>query len=422
MSTALYALRRWGRRPFIRVGAFSVGGVGAALVSAVLAPMVPADLGASIGADAVDQILSVLATSMLPVATFSLSTIVQAYGGATNTVTPRAVTLLMRDTRAQTAVASFIGAFVYSVVGLIALKTHVYGSQGRVILFGLTLLVLVSVVATLVRWIDTLSHLGRVGETIGAIEAAAGDALGRRAAAPHLGGLPWQPAPPGATRIAAAATGYVQHVDAARLDALAGAHGLTLHLAALPGAFVHPGRLLVAVDGAVDDGLRDRITEAFVVGDRRSFDDDPRFGLIVLAEVAQRALSPAVNDPGTAVAVIGTLVRVLGLWDARRALAPEARVYPHLRVPGLGADDLLADAFDPIARDGASDVTIGLRLQKALAALADLGSPAVRAAAHAQADLALLRAEAALPLEADRARLREARAAWSEATSGLAPG
>ena len=54
--------------------------------------------------------------------------------------------------------------------------------------------------------------------------------------------------------------------------------------------------------------------------------------------MAQRALSPAVNDPGTAVAVIGTLVRVLGLWDARRAVAPEARVYPHLRVPGLGAD------------------------------------------------------------------------------------
>jgi uncharacterized membrane protein len=422
MSTALYALRRWGRRPFIRVGAFSVGGVVAALVSAVLAPMVPADLGASIGADAVDQILSVLATSMLPVATFSLSTIVQAYGGATNTVTPRAVTLLMRDTRAQTAVASFIGAFVYSVVGLIALKTHFYGSQGRVILFGLTLLVLVSVVVTLVRWIDTLSHLGRVGETIDAIEAAAADAVRRRAEAPYLGGLPWQPAPPGAVRIAAAATGYVQHVDAARLDALAEAQGLTLHLAALPGAFVHPGRLLVAVDGAVDEALRERILAAFVVGDRRSFDDDPRFGIIVLAEVAQRALSPAVNDPGTAVDVIGTLVRVLGLWEARRAAAPEAGIYPHLRVPGLRTNDLLADAFDPIARYGASDVTIGLRLQKALAALADLGSPAVRAAARVQADLALQRGEAALPLEADRARLREAWAAWNEATSGPAPG
>ena len=99
MSTALYALRRWGRRPFIRVGAFSVGGVAAALVSAVLAPMVPADLGASIGADAVDQILSVLATSMLPVATFSISTIVQAYGGATNTVTPRAVRAARRARR-----------------------------------------------------------------------------------------------------------------------------------------------------------------------------------------------------------------------------------------------------------------------------------------------------------------------------------
>ncbi|MCJ2036945.1 DUF2254 domain-containing protein [Methylobacterium sp. J-068] len=410
MSTAFYTLRRWGRRPFIRVAAFSVGGVVAALASAVLAPMVPADLGASIGADAVDQILSVLATSMLPVATFSLSTIVQAYGGATNTVTPRAVTLLMQDTRAQTAVASFIGAFVYSVVGLIALKTHFYGDQGRVILFGLTLLVLVSVVVTLVRWIDTLTHLGRVGETIDAIEAAASDAVRRRAEAPYLGGLPWAPAPAGAERLDAATTGYVQHVDAAALDALAEAAGLTLHLAVLPGTFVHPGRLLVAIDGATDAALRDRIAKAFVIGDRRTFDDDPRFGIIVLSEVAQRALSTSINDPGTAIDVIGTLVRVLALWDARRAAAPEAGIHPRLRVPGITAAELFEDAFDPIARDGAGTFLVGLRLQKALAALQAIGGPDFQAAARAHADLALLRAEGALTLEADLTRLREARA------------
>lgn len=410
MSTTFYSLRRWGRRPFIRVAAFSVGGVVAALASAVFAPMIPLELGASIGSDAVDQILSVLATSMLPVATFSLSTIVQAYGGATSTVTPRAVTLLMQDTRAQTAVASFIGAFVYSVVGLIALKTHFYGSQGRVILFGITLLVLISVVATLVRWIDTLSHLGRVGETIDAIEAAASDAVRRRAEAPYLGGLPWQPAPPGAIRLTARATGYLQHMDAKGLDALAERHGVTLHLAVLPGAFVHPGRLLVEIDGAADEALRSRIAEAFVIGNRRAFDDDPRFGIIVLTEVAQRALSTSINDPGTAIDVIGTLVRVLALWDERRAAAPEARIHPRLRVPGISAAELFEDAFGPIARDGAPTLLVGLRVQKALAAMHDLGGAEFQAAARVQADLALLRAEAALSLPADREALRAAHA------------
>jgi len=410
-STAFYHLRRGARRPWVRVALFSVGGVGAALASAFLAPLIPPDLGSSIGAGAVDQILSLLATSMLPVATFSVATMVQAYGGATNTATPRAVTLLMEDTRAQTAVGSFLGAFVYSVVGLIALKAHIYGEQGRVILFGLTLLVLALVVGTLVRWIDTLSHLGRVGETIDAIEKAASAAIRRRADAPYLGGLPWCPAPAGAIRIVAPRTGYIQHVNAAGLHALADEADLTVHVAALPGRFVHTGRLLAEIDGPVDEALGKRLAAAFVIGDRRSFDDDPRFGVIVLAEVASRGLSTAINDPGTVVDVIGTLVRVLALWSERRSLAPDEPRYRRLRVPGITTEELFEDAFSPIARDGAGSVMVGLRLQKALAALHDIGDVEFARAARHHADLALERAEAALSIAADRAVLRTAREA-----------
>ena len=40
------------------------------------------------------------------------------------------------------------------------------------------------------------------------------------------------------------------------------------------------------------------IAATFVIGGSRVFDQDPRFGLLVLSEIASRALSPAVNDPG----------------------------------------------------------------------------------------------------------------------------
>ncbi|WP_019906773.1 DUF2254 domain-containing protein [Methylobacterium sp. 77] len=415
-STALYRIRRAARRPWLRVAAFCGAGVAAALASAFGAPLIPIEIARSIGSDAVDQILTVLATSMLPVATFSLSTMVQAYGGATSNVTPRAVTLLMEDTRAQTAVASFLGAFVYSVVGLIALKTHFYGDQGRVILFGLTLVVLALVVATLVRWIDTLAHLGRVGETIDAIEEAACAAIRRRAEAPYLGGLPWCPAPASAMSVRARSTGYIQHVDTKSLDALAEASGLTLHLVALPGGFMHTGRLLVEVDGVPDEATLAAIEKAFVIGDRRTFDDDPRFGIIVLTEVASRGLSPAINDPGTAIDVIGTHVRVLALWATCRAVAPHAEIYPRLRVPGIEAADLFTDAFRPIARDGAACVEVGVRLQKALAALNTLGGPDFQAAARREADGALARAEKILDLPDDLEGLRAAHALVGRAT------
>ncbi|GJE41377.1 hypothetical protein AEGHOMDF_0542 [Methylobacterium soli] len=267
----LYRLRAVSRRPWLRVALYSLAAVLAALASAFFAPLVPPNLAGSIGSEAVHQILSVLASSMLPVATFSLATMVQAYGAADSNVTPRAANLLMQDRSAQTALASFIGAFLYSVVGLIALRTSVYGEQGRVILFGITLAVLALVVATLVRWIDALARLGRIGETIGAIEAAADAAIRRRAKAPTLGGLPWRPAPAGAAPLRATQTGYVQHVDAGALDDLAEANGLVLHLAVLPGSFVHRGHLLAEIVGEADDEVRRSMALAFVIGDRRMF-------------------------------------------------------------------------------------------------------------------------------------------------------
>ncbi|GLS42999.1 DUF2254 domain-containing protein [Methylobacterium brachythecii] len=393
-SNGYFHLKVLSRRPWIRVALFCFAAVVAALAASGLGPFIPSSIASSIGSEAVDQILSILATSMLPVATFSLSTMVQAYGSATSNVTPRAVPLLLQDTRAQTALASFIGAFLYSVVGLIALKTDYYGQQGRVVMFAVTLVVMVLVVATLIRWIDTLSELGRVGTTIDLIEAAAGDALKRRAEMPHLGGRPWQAAPAGSESVTSRETGYVQHVDTRSLDAWAEKKGVEIHLAVVPGSFVHGGCSIAEVTGSLDEDDHAIVRRAFVVGDRRVYENDPRFGIIALSEVASRALSPAVNDPGTAIDVIGTLVRVLEIWATRDRSIAEEPDFPRLYVQGLTVEDLFEDGFTPIARDGAGLVEVGIRLQKALAALGRIGSPDFAPTAERHASLAIKRAQA----------------------------
>jgi uncharacterized membrane protein len=92
-----------------------------------------------------------------------------------------------------------------------------------------------------------------------------------------------------------------------------------------------------------------------------------------MAEIGSRALSPATNDPGTAIDVIGRLTRLLSRWA-----------------------------------EGRQDVPVDFpRLQKSLAALQRQGSPAFRQAAAAQSALALERSEPALSCETDRQRLRE---------------
>lgn len=396
------------RQLWVRASLFAVLGVVTALLAIVVERLIPWDLPDSLGSDAVDRILDILAASMLTVTTFSLSVMVQAYGSATSSVTPRATKLLMQDTTTQNALATFIGSFLFSLVGIITLSAGAYGERGRVVLFVVTILVIVLIVATMLRWIDHLSRLGRVGETTDRVEEAAAAALDQRLKRPALGGQVMLGPPPAGADIRAESVGYVQYVDTAALQSAAEAGKGEVYLLAPPGSFVHPASALARFTGDCDP---EKLRSAFSIGKERSFDQDPRFGIAVLAEIASRALSPAVNDPGTAIDVIGRMVRLLEPWsgsDGEPGTVDCGRVH----VAPLRLADLFDDAFAAIGRDGAGMVEVQLRLIKGLASLAIMGDGRLSGPARAHAETALLRAEAAMPLEADKARLRLLLSAW----------
>lgn len=409
-SWLLFHFRALRRRLWVTVAGFCALALFAAVTAGVLAPIVPSSLAKSLGGDAVDKILTVLASSMLAVATFSLSTLTTVYAAAATNATPRATTLLIEDPTARRALAIFVGTFVYSVVGLIVLSSGYYGAGERVILFGMSVFVTGVVVVTLIRWIDKLTRLGRVNETINRVESVTRKAIEALRVAPFLGGRPYAPAPEGARPIAASEIGYLQYIDVTSLQDQAEAAGRRIHVEVLPGAFAHRGMVLGYHTGAsASEEEIDAMRSAFVIGDGREYEDDPRFGLIVLSEVASRALSPAVNDPGTAIDVIGTQLRLLTLWSDVLA-APEADIrYPDLFIKPLPTAELFDDAFVPIARDGAALVEVAVSLQKALGALALL-SPGFRDLAEPHSKDALARSEDAMTAPADIDRVRKAAA------------
>jgi uncharacterized membrane protein len=146
-----------------------------------------------------------------------------------------------------------------------------------------------------------------------------------------------------------------------------------------------------------------------VIGGSRVFDQDPRFGLLVLSEIASRALSPAVNDPGTAIGVTGTLVRLFVMWNECGKAGDVSTVqFDRVAVPELSVADMFDDAFTGIARDGAGNVEVVVRLLKALESLAAIGDATMRDNALRHARLALVRAENALKVPDDLTAVREA--------------
>jgi uncharacterized membrane protein len=400
-------LIRISKRPWFRASLYSVLGVATALLALAVAPYIPDEVPTKIGSDAVDNILGVLASSMLAVTTFSLSIMVAAYGSATNNVTPRAISLLVEDPTTQNTLSTFIGSFIFSLVGIIALSTGLYGDKGRVVLFAVTIGVVVLIVYALLRWIDQLSGLGRVAETTARVEDAATKALCQRMEQPFLGGCPLAVdarALPGARPLYPTKVGFVQHIDMPALGVLTKEESSSVYIGVLPGTFVEPTQP-IAWSVGIGEECEGQLRDAFVIGAQRTFDRDPRFGVTVLAEIASRALSPAMNDQGTAIDVIGRGIRVLS--HLSRPVAPEEPLFRRVFAPGLSVADMFDDFFTPIGRDGAALVEVGIRLQQGLASLERLGDAAVTVAANRHAELALKRAEAAVVLPEDMQRLRQ---------------
>ncbi|MGH8284064.1 MAG: DUF2254 domain-containing protein [Gammaproteobacteria bacterium] len=366
----------------------------------------------------VKGLLTIMSASMLVIATFSVASMVSAYTAATSAATPRSFSLVIADDVTQNALSSFIGAFIFSIVALVALMNGYYGKAGRFTLFLITILVFAIVIVTFLRWVDRIARLGRIGTSTDKLEKATASALRRRRLAPTLGGVLANSESNQGEAVYANVIGYIQQINMSALQAVAEKYEARINVAALPGTFAAPGTPLayVCAEGNSDAEVNtDQICDAFLIGGDRTFDDDPRFGIIALSEIASRALSPAVNNPGTAIDIIGTFVRLFATWAIESKITELPPViYDRVSVPALSLPDMFSDAFNAIARDGAGTLEVAIRLQKALHALATIDSDAMRETAVAHARMALIHSELALKHPGELENLRSTAPPWTK--------
>ncbi len=369
------------------------------------------DIVPDIDSETIEKLLTIISASMLGVATFAVASMVSAYASAGGSATPRAFTLIISDGLSQTALSSFIGAFIFSIVGIISIKVGYFSIAGRFVLFVLTIAIFAWVVLTFVRWVDNIARLGRLGNTVEKVDAATRDAFRHWHRTAPLGGRPSSSLPEGGIDLYSEELGFIQQIDTGRLDKWANENDALIYVQSLPGAFIHPQRALLTVKPSTGDTMLDvkELLGAFVLAERRTYGSDPRFGLIVMSEIGSRALSPGINDPGTAIDIAIRMSRIIRDWSAAQddkdAAQPQLeRVF----VPPLKACDLLEDAYAAISKDGVESVEVGIWIQRSLSLLARLPASDISRAALEQADLALARAKQELTFPHDLERIQRA--------------
>ncbi|ATF75451.1 DUF2254 domain-containing protein [Pasteurella multocida] len=356
--------------------------------------------------ETLESLLNVIASSMLAVTTFSLSIMVAAFASASNGATPRATDLVMGDSTTRTAITSFICAFIYAIIAKTALGMAFYAQNGRFILFISTVAVLLYLIITLIRWVYTLSQLGRLGNTLEKIEQVTGNALQQYRHCPQMNAVSTRQLSSVAKKIEARKSGYLTHIDMQGLQKKAQALDGYIHIYVRPGELISPDTVICALE-TEQDVEEETLHQYFVLAKGRTYEQDPNWGFIVLSEAAQRALSSAVNDPGTAINIM-TIMMNLFVQEPESQSEAHAVEYDRLSIVELDCAEWIRDAFAPISRDGAGILEVNLVMQKVLACIwRNVPEKSVSQAALLMAEQALTRAEHTLTLKADIEQLRE---------------
>lgn len=331
--------------------------------------------------------------TMITVIALLLGLTVVALQLSTTAYSPRVLRNYLRDRPNQIVLGAFVGTFAYSAGGLFTIGVE----RETFPRFAVTLAIVLMFVSLglLVYFADHLVHSIQVDNVMAVAERNAMPAMRAR---DFVVEEPTPEPPQWAVAVPATASGYLQRVDAHRLAADLAPVGLAVQLRHRVGEHVVSGTAFAwcwprsgdaAVDPVVVRGILDRSCR---IGYERTLEQDTSLGLRQLIDMACKALSPAVNDPYTAIQAIERLsvlyaaltVRPVGDWVVGDTVV----------VPGRRYADHLALGFGLIRRYGAAEPTVVHSALRMLATCAELTTdPAKRAAIAREADLLLDAAE-----------------------------
>lgn len=359
-----------------------------ASAGAVAVPLID-DVTSPIASGSAEAILSAIASGMMALTAILFSLLFVAIQVGGSWFSPRLVRVLGRTRFLGHALGVFAGTFVYALLAIrtIDLRTQPGINVSVILVAFLWLFGSIAVLLLLVlhlRRLDIAEVLSTLyDQTARAAvrvyapmepEASAGD---------HA---PVSERPAGAIVRYAGRPQYLLGFDVDRLVCCATRAECVIHVPLAIGDPVVAGvplAIVVPATGAVDEAT---VREALWLGPQRIIDNDPAYGIRLLVDVAIRALSPAVNDPTTAISVIDRLdglLRVLAGLRLEDNRVRDASGTVRLVFDVCGWGDLVALALTEIAEYGRDSRQVRRRMASLMDDLEDV-LPGPRRAAIAR--------------------------------------
>jgi len=318
-------------------------------------------------------ILTSIATSIMTVVSIVFAIMLMTLTLASTQFSPRILVGFVRDRTTQWTLGVFLGTFSYCIAALPAARSLPHPFAPVVTTTGAMVLALVCV-GWLTFFIHHISQAVSVNHIVDRIARETELVMDEFMLHPRTG-FPSSEAleiPNAAADIPILnrRSGYIRFIDVAQLLQLARAYRIRVRVERRVGQFVPAGVpiLWVSRGERVTDERAAHLLATLDIGPTRTMQQDVEFGVIQLVDIALRAISPAVNDPSTAISCIDQLSRVLIRWVGRAPPPSHFFGPPHVLrivIPWISADGLFDTAFEQIRHYATTDIVVSLRLLRA---------------------------------------------------------
>jgi uncharacterized membrane protein len=354
-----------------------------------LLPLIGAVFGAVLGSVAVDvqsgklagiwdytpgtatSLLSAVVGSTAALTGFVVTVSVLVVQMATGTFSARYMRLWYRDGLLKATLAVIVGTLTFSFA-LLRRVTASYVPNLGVTAAGVFLMI---GILFFLLFLDRFVHRLRPVAVAALVAKAGRRALEESPATTAPVAAVELPDGPPALRIRTETAGAIQAVHGAGLMRWARTHDCVLVLRQAVGDFVPSGRVLMDVYGTVPGRAERQLRNLVALGVERTIDQDAGFAVRIMVDVAIRALSPAVNDPTTAVQVLDhleELLREMGTTSLeRRGELRDDAGRLRVVIPSQRWEDFLSLAVTEIREYGARSIQVMRRLRTMLDGLRD---------------------------------------------------
>jgi uncharacterized membrane protein len=315
-------------------------------------------------------LLSALASSVFTLVVFVSSALLLAVQLASSQLTPRIIAIVFKDPVTKYSLTAFVFSFTISLALLVRIGTFVPVITGRVAAY--------SFMASLVIFLLLIDHLGKALRPSGVLRSVA--TLGREVienvyprqypdsgpvsedVGVTLGDKPGHTVPN--TR-----DGVVLAFDISGLIRLAERADCVIEMVPQVGDFVAAGDPVFRIHQGGTSLPTDALRQSVCVGDERTMEQDPTFVFRILVDIASKGLSPAINDPTTAVLAIDQihhLLRSVGKrhLDEGRVYDASGRLRLEYRTPNW--EDFVELAVTEIRHFGGQSIQVARRLRAML--------------------------------------------------------